>query len=777
MGTELAAFRAAGVAMALMVAGPAWAQLDLEATAATSSAATYLLEDTVEVDVRVTVRTGSYSGPLDIELFASMDDLLDPSDRSLGVTAHSFTPGPSNTATLTARGPPPRTQGRFRVLAQLDPTGSLVDGDRSNDVAATAPVDFPGADVRVFRLVAFDESFLDEPLLFLADARNDGPSRIEEARLQVWLTPMGAAPRSLLDLRFPMEDGETVSFSESINLPPTTPTGLAVLAAELSLPDPDVDPNPANDEAQRSIDVRARVPDLVSFVDTSSLALEAGQELRLSHRVENVGFADAPMSVVAVVLSEDQDITPSDLELFRGPVPALPVGVSDVRLDPVLIPVTTRPGDYWLGLRVDADGEMDEVDEDNNATVGPAVALFAPDLQVVTRDLPVARRGVPYEAGLLAAGGTDPNYRFEVAAGSLPDGIGLTAGGIIEGTPTALGTFEFTVRVVSGGRSANQGLALRVRDPTIPLAVTSTALGTFPAGRTFSTRLVAVGGAPPYTFEPVGALPGATELAPDGTWSGRVTSVGPVTFRVRVQDSLQEQVEGSWGAEFVDPSQGVQLFSGRLPDGRVGEAYCDPDPVRLPTEGELMPFVFTAAFPPPGLQLSADGELCGVPSEVGVFTFTANVRDQAGLLDSGNFTVEVQSDDSVRLTGAGSLPDATADRFYEVALSAEGGRAPYGFSVFTGELPPGLELTPEGRVRGTPTEVGLFLFAAEVRDARGAVGRGPLSLRVVEPTSDPEESCGCRAVPPASGTVQMALVVVLLGGAWVRRSRRGRRGA
>ncbi len=60
--------------------------------------------------------------------------------------------------------------------------------------------------------------------------------------------------------------------------------------------------------------------------------------------------------------------------------------------------------------------------------------------------LPEGDVGSPYSVQLIADGGTPP-YTFEVADGSLPDGLTLSSAGLISGTPTTDGTHDFTVRV------------------------------------------------------------------------------------------------------------------------------------------------------------------------------------------------------------------------------------------------------------------------------------------------------------------------------------------
>lgn len=68
----------------------------------------------------------------------------------------------------------------------------------------------------------------------------------------------------------------------------------------------------------------------------------------------------------------------------------------------------------------------------------------APTIQ--TTSLPPGEPGKPYTAQLLATGGTGA-YTWSIIEGALPDGLTVSAAGTISGTPSALGSASFTVRV------------------------------------------------------------------------------------------------------------------------------------------------------------------------------------------------------------------------------------------------------------------------------------------------------------------------------------------
>lgn len=91
------------------------------------------------------------------------------------------------------------------------------------------------------------------------------------------------------------------------------------------------------------------------------------------------------------------------------------------------------------------------------ATASAAVVLSAPaDLKILSTSIPSAQTETPYSTTLSSSGGFPP-YRWSVSSGTLPQGLSLSGGGTISGTPVQVGTYTFTVKVTD---SASQTQSL-----------------------------------------------------------------------------------------------------------------------------------------------------------------------------------------------------------------------------------------------------------------------------------------------------------------------------
>jgi hypothetical protein len=120
---------------------------------------------------------------------------------------------------------------------------------------------------------------------------------------------------------------------------------------------------------------------------------------------------------------------------------------------------------------------------------------------------------------------------------------------------------------------------------------------------------------------------------------------------------------------------------------------------------------------PPGLVLSTDGTLSGTPNGPGTYTFTISVTDSTQPtpeIATNPFTLQVAATFEITTP---TLPAGIVGAVYSSTLSATGGATPYSWTVSTGVLPPGLNLTPSGTLAGTPTTAGSYSFTIEATDS------------------------------------------------------------
>jgi hypothetical protein len=85
-------------------------------------------------------------------------------------------------------------------------------------------------------------------------------------------------------------------------------------------------------------------------------------------------------------------------------------------------------------------------------------------LTISTQSLPGGTQNVAYSTSLAVSGGTSP-YTWSIASGSLPNGLSLSASGVISGKPTASGTSNFTVQVTDSSntkQTATKSLTITV---------------------------------------------------------------------------------------------------------------------------------------------------------------------------------------------------------------------------------------------------------------------------------------------------------------------------
>jgi hypothetical protein len=309
------------------------------------------------------------------------------------------------------------------------------------------------------------------------------------------------------------------------------------------------------------------------------------------------------------------------------------------------------------------------------AVLVPVGAGFADPLALAgPAQLPQGGAGMPYADTLRATGGAA--HAWQVVAGQLPPGVTLGAGGALDGTPAAVGTYAFTARVSSGLQRTEREYTLQVL-PRLSISAAAQRPMAM-VGTAHADSLRAEGGTGTYAWTvQEGALPPGLALdAATGVVSGTPTAGGTFTATVRVSSAaLRATAPLSFQ---VAPALEVSSTAARR-GGVMGAAYADT----LQASGGLAPIAWSLASGalPEGVALGAGGVLSGVPATSGSFTFTARATSGAHQV-TREFTLAVARPTLPaqgvldQLLGAGAL-SADEQRFLDL-LGNRNGRVDVG---------------------------------------------------------------------------------------------------
>lgn len=317
-------------------------------------------------------------------------------------------------------------------------------------------------------------------------------------------------------------------------------------------------------------------------------------------------------------------------------------------------------------------------------------------------------------------GGVGP-YTYAVS-GTLPAGVSLS-GATLSGTPTAPGSYTFTITATDAGASGvgapfttSRVYTLEVAAPTLTL--TPATLPASTAGTVYTQALSASGGVAPYSFAlSAGTLPAGLTLTGSGTLSGTPTEAGTFNVSVTATDTYGQAVTRAYALEVAQPTLTLAPGGGALPNATAGLAFSQS----LVVSGGIAPYTATLSGAlPTGITFNpATLAFAGTPTESGTFTFDVTATDSTGGTPG---TVTATYSLTVLVPTLSLSPEtvqgATAGVTYTQAFVAAGGVAPYQYTLSAGTLPAGLTLdVSTGQLAGTPTQAGSFDFSVTATDS------------------------------------------------------------
>ena len=207
----------------------------------------------------------------------------------------------------------------------------------------------------------------------------------------------------------------------------------------------------------------------------------------------------------------------------------------------------------------------------------------------------------------------------------------------------------------------------------------------------------------------VSGLPGGLSLSSSGILEGVVDEPG--SFTVFIQFSDSETGLASIQSFTIDVD-GIWISTNSLPSGTAGVSYC----ASLSASGGMNPLLWSASNLPPGLSVSEDGIISGIPTQSGDYSIAVSVTDVEGM--SGERTIECHIGEPLplRIVNA-TLPEAGVGWVFETAIEVQGGIPPY-IWTFDG-LPDGVLSYSDGTITGGLQSDGIFPISISVCDAVG----------------------------------------------------------
>jgi hypothetical protein len=403
-----------------------------------------------------------------------------------------------------------------------------------------------------------------------------------------------------------------------------------------------------------------------------------------------------------------------------------------------------------------------------NVAPAPAIQLPAPGL------LSIGVIGTPYNISLAATGGAG-TLSYSISAGALPGGLTINAAGSIVGTPTAAGTFNFTVLASDAfGDSQTQSYSIKVNYPPVAIAPPGGALPVAFTGSAYSQSLTAGGGSGAgFVWTVIGLPADGITATPNGatlTISGNPTNPANISFTASVKDGAGN-TSGPFNYTIAayNPISIPATNPASLPSNTtINAAYTG---TITATGGSGSGYTWTVTGLSDGLSSTNTGgtlTISGTPTTASTVTFNVSVKDSSGSSTGPiAYTITVNSVLTLPATNPATLPgNATTGTAYTGTITASGGSGTgYVFTV-TGLPSNGISSAASAgtlTISGTPTTTGPVTFSVSIKDSFGNTA-GPIAYTII--VYNPLVLPANPGTLPLTGTVNAAYTgaIVATGG-------------
>jgi hypothetical protein len=261
-----------------------------------------------------------------------------------------------------------------------------------------------------------------------------------------------------------------------------------------------------------------------------------------------------------------------------------------------------------------------------------------PGLAITKASVKPATVGEPYTETLTAKQvvslnpptGPDVQATWSLQSGALPPGLSLSKEGVLSGTPTSQGTFQFVVKAQKDTPFDTETYTLAVRQPVVVRSPFGPARRpSAEVGVRLAKTVTATGGTGTYSWSlSSGVLPSGVALdTTTGTISGTPRAAGNFAFGLTATDAEGRVATVSAA---LNVARRLAIKTLRLKAAKLARTYR----AKLATVGGVQPLRWAVLRGklPLGIRLSQRlGTLVGTPRRTGTFRLLVQARDALGV--------------------------------------------------------------------------------------------------------------------------------------------------
>lgn len=329
---------------------------------------------------------------------------------------------------------------------------------------------------------------------------------------------------------------------------------------------------------------------------------------------------------------------------------------------------------------------------------------------------------------------------YHVSSGVFPPGLSVSDEGLVSGTPTQAGHFDFYLTVeyhrtsfCPGKTPSDDRFVINVNPGAPKLTISTASLPDANVNQAYTSPPLAASGAPVISWSLAsGTLPAGLTLAPNGVISGTPSQGG--LFGFTVQANATGASDTHQLTLFILAPLAIQTLTDKTPPtaGLTAKRLVDqPLATGVKAVGGRGPYTFSSEGEmPPGITLDpATGSIAGAGTTAGGYPVTVTITDATGAKASVAWNITIlpllSFARNVKAPAAGHVGSR-----YHWTFKTTGASKTRTFAL-RGKRPPGLTLDKAtGTLAGTPTKRGSYRITIRVAGDSATVVQKSFTIRI-----------------------------------------------